>query len=73
MSNIAEWSKTQNKKRTKKAQKEDFSTSRDIKRRVNITINGNVWDKLDFIADGSKSKFIEDYIKSELKKHGIET
>lgn len=57
-----------NKKRTKEAQKNGMSKG--TKRRVNITISGDVWDKLDDLKIESKSEVVETLIKELLKKNG---
>jgi len=58
-----------NKKRTKKEQAKEIIPTK--KRRVNITIDGRLWDKLDELSPQSKSKFVEDFIKKELEKNGL--
>ena len=58
--------KKHNKKRTKTAQTSNMSTG--TKRRVNITIDATVWDSLDELGIKNKSAFIEDYLKSQVKK-----
>lgn len=57
-----------NKKRTKDAQKNGMSKG--TKRRVNITINGDIWDKLDEMGIESKSETVETLIKELLRKNG---
>lgn len=59
--------KKHNAKRTKTAQKDNLSKG--TKRRVNITIDGNVWDDMENLDYESKSKFIEELIQKQLKEH----
>ena len=60
-----------NKRRTKEAQKEEFSKG--TKRRINISIDGDVCDSLDEIEDiNSKSSKIEELLKELLRKKGID-
>lgn len=56
------------KSRTKSGQKNPTS-----KRRVNITVTGSLWDKLDEMGIENKSSVIEDFLRkmvyeNELKK-----
>lgn len=57
-----------NKKRTKTAQLGEFSKG--TKRRVNITIDGAVWDRLDNLDIASKSEVVEQLIKKLLSEKG---
>lgn len=50
-----------NKSRTRAAQRQGHGG--DVKRRVNITVTGEYWDKLDELGFTNKSSLIEDYIK----------
>ena len=60
--------KKHNKKRTKTAQLGEFSKG--TKRRVNITIDGSVWDRLDGLEHSNKSAIVEELIKKLLKEKG---
>ena len=61
--------KEKDKRRTKQALKDEITPT--IKRRVNITVDSRVWDKLDELDLTSKSAYIEDFIKKELHKKGL--
>lgn len=63
---IKEQHKKHNAKRTKNAQTDNLS--RGTKRRVNITIDGDVWDEIENLDIESKSKFIEDLLKQKIKQ-----
>jgi len=65
--NLKENHKKHNKKRTKETQ--NALGIKNLKRRVNITISGSVWDEIENLDMESKSKFIEDLLKQEIKKH----
>jgi len=58
--------KKHNQRRTKEAQ--NNKNSKGTKRRVNITINGSLWDEIEKLDIGSKSKLVEDLIKEKLEK-----
>lgn len=61
--------KKHNKKRTKNAQQNELSKG--TKRRVNITIDGSVWDRLDELKVSNKSGIVEELIKKLLKEKGV--
>lgn len=61
--------KKHNKKRTKTAQ--TVGMSKGTKRRVNITIDGSVWDSLDGLEISSKSDLVEQLIKKLLSEKGV--
>lgn len=58
--------KKKNKNRTKESQ--NLHNTKAKKRRVNITIEGNVWDEIENLDIESKSKFIEDLLKQKIKQ-----
>lgn len=58
--------KKYNKRRTKSAQTDGLSKG--TKRRVNITIDGDVWDEIENLDIESKSKYIEDLLKQKIEE-----
>jgi len=69
MASIIDKDKKHNQKRTKAAQVGEFSKG--TKRRVNITIDGSVWDRLDELEEPNKSGIVEELIKKLLKEKGL--
>lgn len=57
-----------NKSRTRHAQRTGQSNA-NVKRRVNITINGELWDHLDDLGVENKSSIIQEFIEQYIKEH----